>query len=279
MDRPKPNARKRLLANKLRRLRENAGLTQVEAGAPMRFNKNKMSRIELGYLPDYNGFVALLDRYGVIVSDYDDWVRQYDRAFEKGWWHAYGLDDMSYISLEADADEVRVYEFGIVPGLLQTEAGMRAAFAGAREPLSPRRLENEIAVRLRRQARLTDDDPPLKFHAIIDESVLRRPDLVPHEQCAQLEQIIERAELPNVTVQVVPINHGFHSGRNGSFTILSYPRLREPDIAYIEHGFGSLQFEKAKDVNVARLVFRHLADLALDEPDSIRLIRQVIAET
>jgi transcriptional regulator with XRE-family HTH domain len=191
MDRPKPNARKRLLANKLRRLREDAGLTQVEAGEPMRFNKNKMSRIELGHLPDYNGFLALLDRYGVIVSDYDGWIRQYDRAWEKGWWHAYGLDDKGYIALEADADEVRTYQLGFVPGLLQTKAGMRATFAGARDPMSGRRLENEIAVRLRRQTRLTED-PQLKFHAIIDESVLRRPDLLPDEQCAQLEHILER---------------------------------------------------------------------------------------
>ncbi|MCR6485467.1 helix-turn-helix domain-containing protein [Amycolatopsis sp. OK19-0408] len=277
MERNKPNARKRLLANKLRRLREDAGLTQVEAGAPLRFNKNKMSRIEMGHLPDYNGFLGLLDRYGVIVSDYDDWVRQYDRAWEKGWWHAYGLNDKGYISLEADADEVRTYQLGYVPGLLQTEAGMRATFAGARDPMSGRRLENEIAVRLRRQTRLTDEEP-LKLHAIIDESVLRRPDLLPDEQCAQLEHIVERAELPNVTVQVVPTNHGSHSGRNGSFTILSYTRLQEPDIAYIEHGFGSLQFEKAKEVNAARLAFRHLADLAYDEPDSTRLIRQVIDE-
>ncbi|MFJ7210640.1 helix-turn-helix domain-containing protein [Amycolatopsis sp. NPDC098790] len=278
MDRPKPNARKRLLANKLRRLREDAGLTQVEAGEPMRFNKNKMSRIELGHLPDYNGFLALLDRYGVIVSDYEEWVSQYDRAWEKGWWHAYGIDGRGYVSLEADADEVRTYQLGLIPGLLQTEAWMRAAFAGARDPLTGRRLENAVAVRLRRQTRLTDD-PPLQLHAIIDESALRRPDLLPDEQCAQLEHIIDCAELPNVTVQVVPIYHGLHPGRDGSFTVLSYPRLAEPDIAYLEHGFGSLQFEKAKDVNAARLVFRHLADLAYDEPDSIRLIRQVIAET
>ncbi|SEF30935.1 Helix-turn-helix domain-containing protein [Amycolatopsis pretoriensis] len=278
MDRPKPNARKRLLANKLRRLREDAGLTQVEAGEPMRFNKNKMSRIELGHLPDYNGFLALLDRYGVIVSDYDEWISQYDRAWEKGWWHGYGLNDLGYVPLEADADEVRTYQLGLIPGLLQTEPWMRAAFGGTRDPMSGRRLENAVAVRRRRQTRLTDD-PPLLLHAIIDESALRRADLLPNEQCAQLEHIIERAQLPNVTVQVVPFHHGLHNGRDGSFTILSYPRLAEPDIAYVEHGFGSLQFEKSKDVNAARLIFRHLADLALDEPDSIALIRRVIAET
>ena len=203
MDRPKPNARKRLLANKLRRLREDAGLTQVEAGEPMRFNKNKMSRIELGHLPDYNGFLALLDRYGVIVSDYDDWISQYDRAWEKGWWHGYGLNDLGYVPLEADADEVRAYQLGSVPGLLQTEAWMRAAFAGARDPLSLAAGECD-----RRPP--APPDPACRrsvlcrLHAIIDESALRRPDLLPDEQCAQLEHIIERAQLPNVTVQVVP---------------------------------------------------------------------------
>ena len=164
MDRPKPNARKRLLANKLRRLREDAGLTQVEAGEPMRFNKNKMSRIELGHLPDYNGFLALLDRYGVIVSDYDDWVRQYDRAWEKGWWHAYSDSIQphfaTYLGLESAASEIRIYEVSLIPNLLQTEDYARAVI-GAGMVTSPQDdIERQVELRMARQPTLTRADPP-----------------------------------------------------------------------------------------------------------------------
>ncbi|MFD9965097.1 helix-turn-helix domain-containing protein [Amycolatopsis sp. NPDC058986] len=273
----KPNPRKRLLGRKLLRLREDTGMTQAEAGEPLRFSTSKLSRIELGHLPKYNEFLALLDRYGVIVSDYDDWVRQYDRAFEKGWWHAYGLNDKGYVSLEADADEVRTYELSYPPGLLQTESWMRTAFSSARVPLPPRKQDAEVAVRLRRQVRLTED-PPLILHAIIDESVLHRPDLPPAEMRAQLGHMIECAALPNITLQVIPIDIGIHAGRNGGFTVLSYPKLGEPDVAFIEHGFGAMQFEKEHEVKPARLVFNHLMDVAFDEEDSIRLIRQVITE-
>jgi len=60
--------------------------------------------------------------------------------------------------------------------------------------------------------------------------------------------------------------------------VLSYPSLGEADIAYLEHGFGSMQIEKEEEVKVARVAFDHLADLALDEQDSIALIKRVAAE-
>ncbi|MFE0027342.1 helix-turn-helix domain-containing protein [Amycolatopsis sp. NPDC059021] len=276
--RNKPNPRKRLLGRKLQRLREDTGMTQAEAGEPLRFSTSKLSRIELGHLPKYNEFLALLDRYGVIVSDYDGWVRQYDRALEKGWWHAYGLNDKGYVPLEADADEVRTYQLSYIPGLLQTEPWMRAAFACARMPLPPRRQQNEIAVRLRRQERLISDNP-LTLHAIVDESVLWRRDLPSAEMRQQLEHLIECAALPNVTLQIISLDFGIHPGRDGGFTVLSYPSFGEPDIAFVEHGIGAMQFEKEHEVKPARLAFDHLADLAFDEEDSIRLIQRVIAET
>jgi transcriptional regulator with XRE-family HTH domain len=268
----------RLLGRRLRRLREQTGMTQEQAGEPLRFNKAKMSRVEQGVLPGYHEFLAMLDRYGIIVSDYEVWLRQYDRAKEKGWWHAYGINDRGYIGLEADAEVLRTYQLGYIPGLFQTEAGIRAAFTGARDPLNGDKLENQVTVRLRRQQRLTEE-PVLEIHAIVDETVLHRPDLPSGQQREQLAHLVELAERSNVTLQVIPVDIGMHAGRAGSFTILGYPSMGEPDIAYVEHGFGSLQVEKAEEVKLATLAFRHLADLALDEQDSIALIKQVAAET
>jgi hypothetical protein len=180
--------------------------------------------------------------------------------------------------LEADAEVLREFQLGYLPGLFQTEPGIRATFAGARDPLSGEKLENQVAVRLRRQQRLFED-PVLTVHEIVDETVLRRPDLPPDQQREQLDHLVQLSERANVTLQVIPLDIGVHAGRAGSFTILGYPSMGEPDIAYVEHGFGSLQVEKAEEVKLATLAFRHLADLALDEQDSIALIKQVAAET
>ena len=56
---------------------------------------------------------------------------------------------------------------------------------------------------------------------------------------------------------------------------MRYQARDEPDIAYVEHGFGSLQVERAAEVDAAGLAFRHLADVALDQDDSITLIKRV----
>jgi transcriptional regulator with XRE-family HTH domain len=230
------NFRMHQLGRTLRRLREQAGLTQEQGAVRMRGSVAKISRIENGQLPNYHEFLALLNLFGVITSDYDEYVRMYDRAEERGWWHAYGLDDKGFVSLEA---EVRNYQFGYIPGLLQTEEYMRGSFASARVPLTGKALENEVAVRLRRQERLTAE-PLVKLHAIVDEAVLRR--LIPTREAFrnQLRHLAAQSELPTVTLQVIPLTIAAHPGRAGSFILLPYPHPAEPEIAYIEHAFGSI---------------------------------------
>lgn len=272
-----PNFRMRQLGRTLRRLRERAGITQAAAGNRLRFSNKKLSRIELGQVPGYHEFLAMLDLYGVIVSDYDEYVRMFDRAKEQGWWHAYGLDDQGFVSLEAEASEVRDYQLGYLPGLLQTEAYMRAQFDGARKPMTGQCLEDQVAVRLRRQWRLTAE-PVLRLHAIIDESLLHRLDISGRNLRTQLDHLLECAALPTVHLQVIPLHTGSHAGRAGGFTILSYPGRDEPGIAYVEHGFGSVQVEKNAEVETASMVFRHLADVAFDQDDSITLIKRVASE-
>jgi transcriptional regulator with XRE-family HTH domain len=262
-----PNYRRRQLGRALRRLREAAGMSQEEVGRPLRFSKSKMSRIEQGYIPGYNDFLALLDRCGVIVSDYEQYVRMFDYAKEKGWWHAFGLNDLGFVSIEAEASTLHTYELGFVPGLAQTEAYMRTTFAATRAPAAGDHLEKQIAVRLRRKIRLFEE-PLLTLHAVIDETALRR---APCDR-EQLDHLAELSGLPNVTVQVIPQTLGTHDGLHSNFTVVGFPDVAEPDIAYVEYGFGALQIEKDSEVRAARLLFDHLADLALDEQDSLALI-------
>ncbi|WP_132879745.1 helix-turn-helix domain-containing protein [Tamaricihabitans halophyticus] len=263
----------RQLGRSLRRLRTQAGLTQEQAGERLRFSDKKMSRIEQGQLPSFHELRAMLDVYGLPVSDWQPYVDLRDRADEKGWWHAYGVEDRGFVSVEAEASMIREFQLGHIPGLLQTERHMRAVFESGRKPLSGRMLENQVKVRLRRQQRLFEE-PLLRLHAIIDETVLRRQMCAPE----QLRQIVSRAELSNVTVQVIPMAVGPHDGLYGNLLIASFPDQDEPDIAYVEEGFASFHAYKSDEVLAARLLFDHLANVALDEDDSRTLIERVAAE-
>ncbi|TCP57199.1 helix-turn-helix protein [Tamaricihabitans halophyticus] len=274
----KPNFRARQLGRTLRRLRDRAGLGQWEVAERLRCATSKISRIEAGQVPVYAEFELLLDIYGVVTNDWPEYARMFDRARTKGWWRAYGVSDKGFVSLEAEASELHEFQLGYIPGLFQTESYIRTNFAHSSTAMRGSELDKAVEIRRRRQRRLTEE-PVLRMHAIIDETALWRPVLSPEEQRAQLRHVIACAGLPTVRVQVLPVSRGAHSGRAGSFSLLSYTEPEEPDIAYVEYGFGSTEIEDASEVSTARLLFDHLAGIALGERESITLIERVIAET
>ncbi len=266
-----PTFRQRKLGEALRVLRERAGLTQQEAAARLRYDHRKLSRIENGQRPEYHGLRAMLDEYGLAVSEWQPYLDMYERAIEKGWWHPYGVDDHGYISLEHDASVVRDFQFAHVPGLLQTESYVRAAFAGARVQRSKHWVDNQVLVRLRRQERLLGENP-LRLHVVIAESALSQAD------GAQLRLIVERGRLDAVQVQVLPLSVGFHDGYSGPFTLLDFPDKRDSRVLYVEHATGSIHIEDPEKVKAGKLVFTHLSKLALTPDESATWIERAAAE-
>jgi hypothetical protein len=55
---------------------------------------------------------------------------------------------------------------------------------------------------------------------------------------AQCEQLLRLAELPNLTLRVMPLPHGAHLGMNSAFAVLGFPEADDPDIAYIGSRVG-----------------------------------------
>ena len=266
-----PTFRQRKLGEALRVLRERAGLTQQEAAARLRYDHRKLSRIEKGQRPEYHGLRAMLDEYGLLVSEWEPYLDMYERAVEKGWWHPYGLEDHGYISLEHDACMVRDFQLVHVPGLLQTEAYVRAAFAGARVQRSRQWVDNQVLVRMRRQERLLAANP-LRLHVVLAESALLQADQV------QLRQIVERSRLDAVDVQVLPNSVGFHDGYSGPFTLLDFPDKPDSRVLYVEHATGSIHIEDPEKVKASKLVFTHLSKRALTPDESATWIERLAAE-
>ena len=267
-----PTLHRRRLARKLRQMREAAGMTLVEAAPRLDKTKSALSRIENGETgADVHLIRSMMDLYNQRPPGLIEMVRQ---ANTPGWWAAYGINDRGYIGMETDAGISDDFSLVYVPGLLQIEDYMRAIFNSRREKPPRKQLENQVAARLYRQRRLTDGEFPLQLHAILDETVLRKPIGSPDTRRAQWRHLVEAAELDAVTIQVVLDEVGAHEGMAGAFTVLKFPDDEDPDLLYVEHVAGSLHMEKPDQLAQAKLTFDSLRSTALSPADSVAFIEQ-----
>ncbi|WP_271221548.1 helix-turn-helix domain-containing protein [Streptosporangium carneum] len=277
-----PTVRRRRLASELRRLRERAELTMEEVGERLGWSATKVSRIETARvrvaLKDTG---RLLDLYAVDPAKQAELLDLAKDARKKGWWQAYGdlpTEYTTYIGLEAEAASMRSFAPTVLPGILQTEDYARAVIRSALSLSSPGEIERRVEVRMARQ-RLLIQETPLRLWTVLDEAVIRRPVGGPAAMRSQLERLLEVADLPNLTVQVLPFAIGVHPGTNGAFQIMEFPEPADPDVVFMENFTGSLYVERETDVYRYTLVFDHLRAKALDPDDSRRLIAEVVARS
>jgi transcriptional regulator with XRE-family HTH domain len=269
--------RQRILGKRIRRLRESARFSLGEAARRLEISSSALSRFETGQqAPNVHLMKSMLDEYGVGGEEWEEYLELTREARQKGWWRNYGIGEQDfYIGFETEASRVQEYAIDFVPGLLQTRSYARALFGSSFIERSPAALENALTVRMIRQRRLTSADDPLELVATIDESVLHRDIGLPATTAEQLAHLIEAAQLPTVTLQVLPSAAGRRAVVGSGLTVLSFDGVDHPDIAYIEHALGSLIIEKDAEVGKARLMFERLRSDALSPDDSLALIRQV----
>ena len=271
-----PAVRRRRLAAELRRLRQDSGLTAQAVGVRLGWSKAKVSRYELAR----SGFKTadverLLDVYGVEGEYRDRLLALAREAAQKGWWETYSdvLPDeqLAFIGLEAEATSVQQWQITVVPGLLQTERFAWHIFSGYQDVrrAPPGVIERRVQTRMIRRQLLTRDQP-LKLHAVIDESVLRRQRADRPVMYEQLQHLVEVSELSNVTLQVLPLD-GPKGLALDSFQILRFSKAHETqlhDVVSAEVVRNYLFVEGEIDTFEFRLAFEHLARDALQPEES-----------
>lgn len=276
MARTSPTFRRRRLARRIRHLRESARMTQEAAAAGLDMSTSALSRKEIGEVAtSVHEVRSMMDLYDIYDADLLDLARA---ARERGWWRAYGVEDRGYVDLETEACAVRELSLMYVPGLLQTEDYMRAIFNADRVRRTKRVVENDVAVRLIRQRRLTDGEHPLRLTALVDETALRRPIGGAEVMREQLHHVLEAVELERVEVRVLPVAAGWHRGMDGAFILLNFPEPEDRDVLFVAHPAGSLHVEKECEVREATLVFEQLLAEALPAQCSRELIEQAARE-
>jgi len=158
--------------------------------------------------------------------------------------------------------------------LLQTEDYARAALQRGRPTATKDELQRLVQTRLSRQAILTRDNP-LRLWAIVDEAALHRPVGGREAMYGQLKHLVETADLPHVTLQIVPYEVGAHPGMAGAFAILQFGEPSASDVVYIESRAGSLFLESEADLTRFGAIFEHLRALSLPPDDSAQLIERI----
>ncbi|AFU01947.1 MULTISPECIES: helix-turn-helix domain-containing protein [Nocardia] len=268
------------LGGQLRKLRESKNITREAAGDAIRGSHAKISRLELGR----TGFKErdirdLLTLYGVTdAEERQRFLELARQANEPGWWHRYS--DLlpqwfgTYLGLEQAASKIRTYEAHLVPGLLQTPEYARAVVALGYEDAD---TDRRVQVRQRRQEILHRTDPPVVW-AVIDEAALHRPVGGPRVQREQLEHLIELAQLPNVTVQVLPYSAGEHAAAGSSFSILRFAEAELPDIVYLEHLTSALYLDRRQDLALYLSVMDRLSVQAERPEKSMEILAGYAAE-
>ncbi|MFI0982267.1 helix-turn-helix domain-containing protein [Streptomyces sp. NPDC021093] len=260
--------RQRRLGAELRKLREHAALTVNEASRSIGMGAAHLSHIEAARtaIPT-DRLTALLRTYGVSSEPYIAALVGMAESNGRGWWSDYrksmGKSALDLAELESRATRIRSHETLLVPGLLQTEAYMRALFRSARPGATPEEIEASVRFRLDRQ-RVLADSSETSFHAIVHEAALRIAVGGSHVMRGQLTRLIEAAERPGTTIQILPFEAGSRAWFGTPFLILR-PGVEELETVILEHPAEPLRLGDNESIARYDSTFDGLAKSALPE--------------
>jgi transcriptional regulator with XRE-family HTH domain len=278
-----PTVLRIMLGTQLRRLREAREITLDDAGLAIGAASSKVSQLETGHAAlTHRELAQLLTAYG--VTDPQQRAALADLAASastQGWWHKYGdiLPDWfeTYIGLEEAAIGIRSYELQFIPGLLQTEDYAHAVTRLGHPNAHTADIDRRVGLRMARQEVLTRRTPSYLW-TVIDEAALRRPAGRPGVMRQQLKYLLEVAERPNVTVQVIPFQAGGHAAAGGPFNILRFAEPDLPDVVYLEQLTSALYLDRRETVEHYLAVMERLCLEATPVTGSARLIQAIMQE-
>lgn len=255
---------------RMRRFREDRGWSQEELAERTEYSGQHISAVETVRKPPTLLFSRRLDRaFG--TEDGPD-------SFEREWRdirHGSLLEGFpEYVSREGRAVEIRLYEIGIIPGLLQTPeyAQVLADSAVRRGTITPGQAADRVSFLAERQEALTRLRPPTML-VVMDESCVRRRVGSQAIMKAQFEHLLEFAELPNTVLQIAP----FDMGELRPFT-LPVNLLTLSDLSVIAYAESQIRGHLERDTtSVLPMLsaYHQLQAEALSQAASVAMIEEV----
>ncbi|GGK97205.1 transcriptional regulator [Sphaerisporangium melleum] len=255
-----------LFAFELRRHRQAAGLSMRQLGERIGYSDSLVNLVELCKRAPSRQFAELCDR----ALGLDGTMARLHAATT---WRRAPEYLRPWLEEEEDATSLRTWQPTLVPGLLQTEEYAREILA-TWPGISTERVEERLVGRMERQAIFQRETPP-DFTVIIDEDVITHVIGSPKIMRDQLAHLLEMAQHPQVTIQIVPYAARPHCGQAGGFVIAE--RHGHPYAAFADAQPLGRTFDERK--LMAELIRRYDAIRADAVPfkESLRLIEEAVS--
>jgi transcriptional regulator with XRE-family HTH domain len=252
----------RYFGHQVRRARLAAGWTLAEFGQRIGYDPGQISRIENGRRPATELFAQMCDR---AFRDRGGWFSEF--YAESRTWIATPPWFRSWVEHEQRAASLRIWQLGVLSGLLQTEDYARAILA-VDPGVTDDQVNARLAARLSRQAILTRDEPPAVWF-LVDEAALRRCVGSPQVMAGQLAHLTGVARLPTVSIQVVP--NIANAGLLGGFAVAQHA-------AYVETAVAGQVFEDPEAIASLLTRFDTLRNEAFRGSESLTLMERMCEE-
>ena len=257
---------------KLKRLREHAGMTQSEVAEQSNYSLSTVSAYETGNRLPSADFAERADKLFGSGDQLTELQKLVEQVSVLPWFR-------DRVAVERQAKEILEYESYQIPGLLQTEDYARAIVSSVRPVLSDDAIGRAVALRMTRQQILEPDDTiPIdqdnapRLWVIIDESALYRAVGSAEIMREQRDYLVTMARRPNITIQVVPNAEGATCAFGRAFAVL-IPRNRNSSVVYFEDVDTARYVRDRDEVSRYMLLFDHLRASALNDRQSIEIIK------
>lgn len=207
----------------LRGLRQDAGKTLEDVAGVVGLTRSTLSKYETGkILPSVATVERLADALGAGADQRRALIDAATAAHtEVHAWRAIQTPSFrrrqeEIREIEAQATEVRVFQPSIIPGLLQTPQYCRALLELDRvRPIE--NLTDAVSSRIERQQVLYDEAKAFAF--VLTEGALRWRIGAPSVHAVQLHHVAGLANLPNVTVGIIPMLAEVQARQTNMFAI------------------------------------------------------------
>lgn len=205
---------------RLRSSREVRGWTQDELADLAEYSGRHISAIETGRKPPTLRFSRSVDTVFGFTSTAE--------SFERAWAELRNGSLLEgfpeYLGQESRAAEIRMFDVGVIPGLLQTPEYATAIEEGhaKRGTITPDQASERVEALIERQAALVRRIPPMLI-VVLDESCIRRVIGGAAVMERQMAHLIECAERPDTVLQVASYSMGERRPFNRLVNLLTLP--------------------------------------------------------
>lgn len=249
-----------LLAFMLRKLRQQHRLSQADVGRIVAADHKTVSNWEAGRNHPPVEALRMLDtewRTGGLLEA----LRHYAKTMQAP------AQFLAFVEYEALADVVRINGVAFIPGLLQTPEYAAEAFTLAGETA----VEDHVRRRMERQSVLTRVNPPYVSILLSELALTVIPAaLLP----GQLVRLAEVADLPHVTLRLVPATVGLQVGLAGDFYLFT---TAAREVGFVETPARGRLVTEVEDLRRLNVAFDRTGGRALT-PEATRSRLQEMIE-